>query len=40
MIMAMEARLKPAMKKAGVEILDKPEDERRRSGRKGDGSLA
>ena len=27
MIMAMEARLKPAMKKAGVEILDKPEDE-------------
>ena len=27
MIMAMEARLKPAMKKAGVEILDRPEDE-------------
>ena len=27
MIMNMEARLKPAMKKAGVEILDKPEDE-------------
>lgn len=27
MIMAMEARLKPAMQKAGVEILDKPEDE-------------
>ena len=27
MIADMEARLKPAMKKAGVEILDKPEDE-------------